>query len=443
MDQPARQPSRRFKRQTRGSGPRKKLTRYKRDKSGKIICDDAGRPIVDHVEYRGHGWHQIDGESVPSRWVTAPTRAELNRILDRLLDEDQQAIATGSYSLVRGRLIPKPPPAAVVTMAPVHPVPEMTLNDAISAAIESPRARRSDQTVETYKQRWQYVRARVHPNQMVPLGEIPLSKLTYDHLAEWDECLTDRLSPKSFAEARNLLRTAVNFVIQNRDLYPDVKVSFHPGDYSPRRAWSTAAKKQVVAARDEYGLLVSACGELIAEDPDYGWQGMQALITLVRHCLRPSEAVALKWSDWDDQAGGFRIEREIVALRGGEVVRESLKTEASRDLVLIAENLREYVMQSQTIGSIWVVPSPTDSTRWLASSSRARRWTTLKKRAGIDPQTDLYSLKHGMIRDLFLAGKKADQIMLLTRHTTPAMIRQVYASLEKSALVKEINKMHE
>ncbi len=411
-----------------------------------IVRDLRGNPIVDKIEYRGHGYHEIEGEPVPSRWVTAPTRAELNRILEKMLDEDRKAIASGNYSIVAGRLIPeaKTAPVSVIKKQPAEVAPEMTLNDAIREAIESPRARRSEQTIKTYRQRWtSYVQVSIHPDQKLPLGAIPLSKLTYDHFADWDRWLTDRLSPKSFAEARNVLRTAVNFILENKDLYPGVQVGYHPGNYDCRRKWTEVQKKTNIAAQDEYALLVTACHELIAEQPKYGWQGMLALITLVRHCLRPSEAVALKWTDWDDQQGGFRIEREIVSLNGGEVVKDSLKTEASRDLVLIAPNLRDNILQSQKTGSIWVVPSPADKTKWLASSSRARRWTMLKERAGIDSKIDLYSLKHGMIRDLFMAGKKADQIMLLTRHTTPSMIQKVYASFEKSELSKIINKMHE
>lgn len=442
MEQPKRK-TRRFKRQTRGDGPRKMLTRYKRDTKGRYLRDAMGELIEDYVEWRGHGYHLIDGERMPSRWVTAPTRAELNRILDRMLDEDRLAIAAGDYVITNGRVIPRAASAAVAKGQPPVTVLKMTLDDAIRESIESPRARMSEQTAQTYRQRWTYVHSCVHPKQKVPLGTIFLTELTYDHFAEWDRWLTDRLSPKTFAEVRNMLRAAVNFVKRNADLYPDVVVGFHPGNYKPiRQGWSTPQKRQDVAARDEYDQLADACRELIAEDPTYGWQGMLALITLVRHCIRPSEAVALKWTDWDDQASGFWIRRKIVALNGGEVVKDGGKTPASTDLVVIAKRLRDNISQSQTTGSIWVVPSDTDNNRWLSSSSRRRRWTILRTRAGIDPTTTLYTLKHGMIRDLFVEGQTADQIKLMTRHTTSKMINEVYATLEKTALSDIINKMH-
>lgn len=430
---------RRRRRQPRGSGPRNQLPRYKRDLKGKTLYDDAGKPIVDYIEWRGHGYLTVNGERIPSRWVTAPTRAELNRILGRMLDEDQQIIDSGNYVMDGHTPIPLTDRPTQKTIQPLG----MTLNDAFIAAIESPRARRSDGTIQTYRQRWDcYVSARVHPDQTVPLGDIPMHLLSYDHLAQWDAFLTDRLSPKTFAETRNVLRTIVNFVLENTDLFPGVTVGYHPGVYEPRRKWSGTNKRKHVAAVDEYEKLVSACRELIAEDPTYGWQGMLALITLVRHCMRPSEAVALKWTDWDEATGGFWIENAAVALKGGAVLKSELKTDASRDLVVIAPNLIANIFQSQTTGSIWVVPSPADPTRWMATSSRNRRWGVLAQRAGVHPDTDLYTLKHGLITDLLAAGNSADQIMVLTRHTTTKMINEVYATARKTALSDEINKMH-
>lgn len=167
---------------------------------------------------------------------------------------------------------------------------------------------------------------------------------------------------------------------------------------------------------------------------------MIALMALIRHTLRPAEALGLRWEDWDEEKHGFHIRRQIKDVLGiGEQPTDILKTDGSKAFVRVSENLRPLIEITQG-QSEWVVPNH-NGKRWKSLSSYDRDFSTLKKAIG-EPNLTLYHLKHGMISDLLEKGVSVDLILLMTRHTTRQMIENVYAGIRKKILTDHMNEIH-
>jgi len=460
------------KRQQKGDGPRKKITLYVRDTKGVVQRDDDGRPLVDKVIWRGHGYVMVQDKQLKTKWTTAPTRDALDKAVDALIAAKRKEVAEAGPDAILD-VSGKTPVLLPAPAAKINPhLDTATVNDIMRLFMESDRTRQGPNTKELYHGFWRtHVQVRVSRKQFKPLGQVRLHEFGYDHMKELDALLAkdreaeelytvdketnqqdtrwikrNKLSPKTFADLRNMLRAAFNYASKNHKEY---KFEYHPGAYEPLRKWSNQTKTQI-AAKDEYYALVEACQTKIAEHPeDHTWKSMLALMTLIRHTLRPAEAQGLQWSDWDAKEGGFRIRRQVVGLKGGERIQDiedetspgRLKSFACADTVPISSQLLEYVEITKGISDTWVLPN-IDGDKWISRRAFDDKWKTLKKMTGIPAAVTPYTLKHGMIRDLLEAGKSPDQIMFLTRHTTPAMIRKVYGSMEKKSMVDAAGKMH-
>lgn len=450
-----------FKRRKRNSGPRHKFNLYVRSGDGKVLHDEKGKAVVSEVRWRGHGYVKHEGRLLPTKWATADTRENLDKEIDKMESDARALLLKGDaiWDDASESLVEAPKPRHDAHFG------DCTINNAFEKYLASSDCR-ADGT--RYRSVWRtHISVRVHREQESPLGYKQLSELSKSDLQELDGWLaTDRLaeelytedgeektrwiqraklSPKSFAEVRNVLRVVTNYVKTNSEEFPGVKIAFHPGDYKPKRAWSQKrVKSELIADNDKFGELVSAAETFYAETADNGWLSMIAIMALVRHTLRPAEAQAVTWGQFRKVGASVYLDvtHQVKAMKGGEQRVHVLKTDASADSIVIASSIYSLIEKTKNIGSIYVAPSANGANgvnRWMSKGSIEKRWRILQSKVGFDG--DLYSLKHGLIRDLLKAGRTADEIIFLTRHTTPTMIRDVYGSMAKGDLAAAIDKM--
>ena len=154
------------------------------------------------------------------------------------------------------------------------------------------------------------------------------------------------VSPKYFAELRNLLRMACNHAQRYSEQFG--AIGYHPGEYRPLRTWTTKPKFEA-PTKSDFEAAITAAQEL-------GFVEMVPLLTLIRYSFRPSEAVALKWEDWDENLHGFHIRRTRQRTAGGETVEAIGKTTASLDFMPLPKTLKVLVFTTKIDGLPRVLP---------------------------------------------------------------------------------------
>lgn len=186
---------------------------------------------------------------------------------------------------------------------------------------------------------------------------------------------------------------------------------------------------------------------------------MIPLLVLTRCSFRPSEARALKWSDIQ-QVDLYGKRMHAAFLKGtiqhakglGEHFVPTGKTAAAlSEPVVIPESMLELLRRHKVEGCEYVVPpapvipgsknSGHKRKPFLTKDAYAQGWQAIRDKAGLPANTDMYSLKHGLIAELILQGWAPKTICLMTRHTTEAMVERIYATIQSGDLANAIDEL--
>lgn len=201
----------------------------------------------------------------------------------------------------------------------------------------------------------------------------------------------------------------------------------------PRKA------KRIALRGDEFQRLVSAA-------ESHGMPQLVPLLALVRHGFRPSEARALRWSDRIGDTNKWKVVGSIIRNRG-EVWVERTKTtdgDTEAEYVTFSKSTVELLEQYRAPGCDYVVsPFPGSRKTFMTLTTYTERFSKLRVLAEIEGREEktIYMLKHGLISELIRAGVSVDQIVLMTRHTSFQMVRQIYNDISSDDLAEAIDNL--
>ena len=141
--------------------------------------------------------------------------------------------------------------------------------------------------------------------------------------------------------------------------------------------------------------------------------------------LRASEVVALKWSDFDFNAGTLRIERGSVSRRVA-----AAKTESSQDLLplhdAVAAEMLRYRVTALKSKAGWVFTSPITGGPYHQDSICKRHLRRAGKAAGLSRPLGWHTFRHSYRRWLDEAGTPVGIIKELMRHAHVSTTMDTY-----------------
>ncbi len=183
------------------------------------------------------------------------------------------------------------------------------------------------------------------------------------------------------------------------------------------------------------------------------------LMALVRISFRPAEARGLRWVDLIDLTTmegktrkAFCLAGTIRNQPGGEAwVAEGKMVAAIGQNVVVPQHILEILEKHRKNGEEYVCYRPERTGKnakrvskpFLTKHDYADGWQAILKHADLPASTEIYTLKHGLIAELVLAGYGADAIQLMTRHTSQDMIMSVYCSMQAGDLADAIDDLHD
>lgn len=259
---------------------------------------------------------------------------------------------------------------------------------------------------------------------------------------EFEECEFGALNPVTVSKIIKFMASVVEWCRQEPEKWGITKPVNVVAKF--RLSKGKGTKKRIDVPRlDEFTKLVEAAEK-------HNLEYMVPLMALVRMAFRPAEARGLRWEDFYERDGKFfaRVVGTIANTKGGEAWLPGAKTQASLETVQLPDSVARILLKHRKEGCEYVVP-PAETTGknagrrvkpFLSKHDVEKGWKLLKQLTGIE--TDLYSLKHGLITELLLDGVPPATVTLLTRHTTTQMIMNVYASIQASDLANKIDQMH-
>ena len=152
-------------------------------------------------------------------------------------------------------------------------------------------------------------------------------------------------------------------------------------------------------------------------------------MTLADAGLRPGEALALRWEDFDEVGRSLTIER---AVSDGEV--KPTKSEARR-AVDLTPRLAEALAQWQSAGELAALTAGTAPSPWMFPTSTGtlievvavgKRFRLVLRKAGL-PAFRLYDLRHSYLSHLLAEGAPITYVAAQLGHARPTTTLAHYA----------------
>ena len=290
------------------------------------------------------------------------------------------------------------------------------------------------ETVQAFMQRWldTSVKARVRPQTFTDysyrvnkyilpsLGTRPLAALTPAVIQELYTSLTEQgLSPRMVRYTHSILHSAMEQATKWR------QIPFNPSKLVdlPRQARS---EKAVLTPAEAVRFLQAA-----RSDP---WYSLWCV--LLYGGLRPSEALALRWSDLDGDK--LRVQRVLIRKKGGGWTLDEPKTSRSRRTVplpstaveaLRAQRVRQ-AEQRLSAGAAWqdhgfIFAGETGQPLFLRNLTR-RHFDRILAAANLPPM-NLYGLRHSSATLLLAAGEHPKIVSERLGHSSVMLTLDTYS----------------
>ena len=157
--------------------------------------------------------------------------------------------------------------------------------------------------------------------------------------------------------------------------------------------------------------------------------------------LRVSETCGLCWSDWDEEKGVLKIERQMLILTGEPPALSPLKTRSSRRTVTVPafatealqrrrdaqrEERAEREAKGKPWGNEWGLIFTGLGGKPIRSQGIGDTTNEALKAAGLKPIA-LHSLRHAFASVMIDSGMPITEVAHALGHATPAVTMQVYA----------------
>lgn len=172
--------------------------------------------------------------------------------------------------------------------------------------------------------------------------------------------------------------------------------------------------------------------------------------TMLAFGPRRGEALAMRWSLTDLEAGTVRLEKQIRRERGeldpdtgrrrGHLVEKKLKTEESQAtlsmpaaLVEVLRDHRREQLRTRMAARVWLDSDLVFTTgvgTALEPRNVNRSWTAVCKRAGVEG-VRLHDLRHAAASLAFAAGASVREVQSMLRHTRQSTTSDLYIEVYK------------
>lgn len=277
-----------------------------------------------------------------------------------------------------------------------------TLNEYLDHWLEAaakPRLR--EMTYHEYKgQLARYVRPE--------LGHVKLSKLTPVAIQTcYSKILEAGLSARTVRLTHAILRNALSQAVKWRTL-----------PYNPADAVDLPKQQR----EEMYALSREQAARFLELSKGDRWHVLFTL--LLSTGLRPSEAIALKWTDLDLAGGRLHVTRALARVEGRWVFSEP-KTKSSRRVVYIPVSLaRLLASQPQTSELVF---TNKDGEPVRIRGVIEDHFKPLLEKAGIPSKVRLYDLRHTCATLLLLAGEHPKKVAERLGHADIALTLNTYS----------------
>lgn len=298
-------------------------------------------------------------------------------------------------------------------------------------------------TADSYEQ---VIRCHVLPT---PLAAVRLNALSPDDFRAWQRerlkaksARGTKLSARTVGMSHAVVRRALNDAVRDGVLSRNVAalVPLPAGQMKP------------VEPLDETGL-AAVLAEAIADTLRVLWLVMLGL------GLRKGEALGLRWSRIDLDAGTVRIRKQILrerepakesgGTRRGRLVEKDTKTPESKGTMLIPAALvvvlrqhRAEQRKARLAARIWMDPDLVFTTSVgtaLEPRNVNRSWSAVCKRAGA--QCRVHDLRHAAASLAFAEGASIKEVQEMLRHSRESTTSNIYVHVLESVRRGTADKM--
>ena len=187
-------------------------------------------------------------------------------------------------------------------------------------------------------------------------------------------------------------------------------------------------KEAAYLTRDQVAVLLTAAA---------GHRLYALVVLLAGTGLRRGEALALRWSDIDMDAGALRV-RATLGRVGGRLVFTEPKSERSRRTVAVPAPLVAVLRSHRTrqaqerlaAGSLWEADDlvfPTRIGTPLDPRNAARAFEAIVQAAGLPGQVGMHTLPHTFASTLLAAGTHMRVVQEALGHSSYAITADVYS----------------
>jgi integrase len=278
-------------------------------------------------------------------------------------------------------------------------------------------------------------RLRINPP---PFGEIKLSKLTVANCQAWRSRMAKaNVSASEQGKAIRLLKRALEQAVAWEMLSRNPAASLRVPRYRPKET-------AYVRAEDVPLYLAATRG-----DP------YEALfVVAILGGPRPAELLALRWEDFDEQAGTLRIDESVSQLAGGILDWNEPKTEMGRRVIplpaqakrALSEHRARALERRMATGDrsdfdrALVFGRLDDPSRPYGSTALLHRWRFIQDRAGLK-RVHLYALRHTASMLLGRSGSDPKTTQGILGHSDIRTTLKVYTHFEEERAREAVNRL--
>ncbi len=269
------------------------------------------------------------------------------------------------------------------------------------------------------------------------LADVKLTALSADDIRAWQRQRLNAMStrgkpysPRTVGMAHAVVRRALNDAMRDEILSRNVAALVR---------LPTGQRKQVALPSE--GELNKVFAAMVAD-------GMRALwLTMLALGPRRGEALAMRWSLTDLEAGTTKLHKQIRRVRGeadpetgrrrGRLVEKDLKTAESRATLALpgalVEVLREHrreQLAARLAAPVWVDPDlifATSIGTMLEPRNVNRSWSAVCDRSGV--KVRLHDLRHLAASLAFQEGADLKEVQALLRHSRLSTTADVYVEV--------------
>ncbi|MGI5927579.1 MAG: tyrosine-type recombinase/integrase [Thermacetogeniaceae bacterium] len=277
-------------------------------------------------------------------------------------------------------------------------------------------------------------------NHILPaMGHIYLSELNSDDIqALYNNLQKDGKAPATISKIHQIIHSCLQKAVEKRMLV-----------WNPAKATERPTVRQIEAkalTEEDMNKFLAAL-----ENESHKWRA--AFLTLLGTGLRIGELLALEWDDIDFDKGLLYVRRGLSRTKAGLVVEEP-KTEKSKAPVPIPDTVLQALKEHRKAQKVVIMENrdkykkeyesrvfPTDVGTYMSPRNFQRKYYSIRKKAGIDPEVNLHGLRHTFATRLLEQGESLRVVQELLRHSDIKTTANIYSHVTPKVKDKAAHKM--